>query len=31
MENVLQENFWEHFFGRPYRSDGTKTHLDVAL
>ena len=31
MENVLQELFWTHFFGRSYRSNGSKIHLDVAL
>ena len=31
MENVLQELFWVHFFGHPYRSNGTKTDLDAAL
>ena len=31
MEKVLQELFWAHVFGRPYRSKGTKIHLDVAL
>ena len=31
MEKVLQELFWAHFFGRPYRSNGTKIHLDAAL
>ena len=31
MENVLQELFLAQFFGCPYRSNGTKIHLDVAL
>ena len=31
MEKVLQEFFWVHFFGCPYRSNGTKLHLDAAL
>ena len=31
MEKVLQELFWAYFFGRPYRSNGTKIHLDAAL
>ena len=31
MKKVLQELFWPHFFGRPYRSNGTKIHLDAAL
>ena len=31
MEKVLQELFWVHFFGRPYRSKGTKTSLDAEL
>ena len=31
MEKVLQELFWAHFFGRPYRSNGIKMHLGDAL
>ena len=31
MEKVLQELFWAHFFMRPYRSNGTKIHLDATL
>ena len=31
MEKVLQELFWAHCFGRSYRSNGTKIHLDTAL
>ena len=31
MEKVLQELFWAHFLRRPYRSHGTKIHLDAAL
>ena len=31
MEKVLQELFWAHFFGRPYRSNGTKAYLDAAV
>ena len=31
MEIALQEFFWAHFFGCPYRSNGTKTYLDTAL
>ena len=31
MEKVLQELFWVHFFGCPYRSSGTKINLDAAL
>ena len=31
MGKVLQELFWAHFFGCPYRSNGTKIHLDAAL
>ena len=31
MEKELQELFWVHFFGHPYRSNGTKIHLDAAL
>ena len=31
MKKVLQELFWVHFFGHPYRSNGTKIHLDAAL
>ena len=31
MENVLQELFWAYFFGCPYRSNGTKIHLEAAL
>ena len=31
MEKVLQEPFWLHFFGHPYRSNGTKIHLDATL
>ena len=27
----VQELFWVHFFGYPYRSNGTKIHLDVVL
>ena len=30
MEKVLQELFLAHF-GRPYRSNGTKIHLDTAM
>lgn len=26
-----EENFWAHFFGRPYRLNGTKARLDAAL
>ena len=29
MEKVLQELFWAHFFGRPYRPNGTEIHLDA--
>ena len=28
---MLQELFWAHFVGHPYRSNGTKIHLDAAL
>ena len=28
---VLQQLFWAYFFGRPYRSNGIKIHLDAAL
>ena len=31
MEKVLQELFWAHFFGRSYRSKGTKISLDAEL
>ena len=31
LEKVLQEIFWVDFFGRSYRSNGTKIHLDTAL
>ena len=30
MEKRLR-SFWVHFFGRPYRSNGTKILLDAAL
>ena len=31
MEKVLQELFWVHSYGCPYRSNSTKIHLDAAL
>ena len=31
MAKVLQELFWAYFFERPYRSNGTKIHLDAAV
>ena len=31
MEKVLRELFSAHFFGRPYRLNGTKIHLHTAL
>ena len=31
MAKVLQELFWAYFFGRSYRSNGTKIHLDAAV
>ena len=32
MEKVLKElSGWLHYFGHPYRSNGTKIHLDAAL
>ena len=31
LEKTLQELFWAHFFGCPYRSNGTKIHLGATL
>ena len=31
MEKVLQELFWANFFGHPYRSNGTKIHLNATV
>ena len=31
MKYALEKPFWVHFFGHPYCSSGTKTHLDAAL
>ena len=31
MEKILEKFVWAPFFGRPYRSNGTKIHMDATL
>ena len=30
MDKSVARTFWAHFPGHPYRSNGTKIHLDVS-